>query len=176
MAILYKQNIYDKSNILQCKRLIISIKDEESKNLFAAVSPTAVGFTPDKVAIIDNMDGSYTLETELIYKSKDGRTFVIPKGFKTDFGSIPRIFWIIPGFQPIGSKMDLGYILHDFCYEKHRLGQDVTRNRKDADDLLEEAGDIMEINWTVRHTIWSGVRIGGWWAWSHNSNTSIPQE
>lgn len=41
---------------------------------------------------------------------------VVPKGFVTDFASIPRALWAVPGFSPSGPLL-WGAILHDFGYQ-----------------------------------------------------------
>lgn len=46
----------------------------------------------------------------------DGLQIIIPQGFETDFASIPRLFWAIPGFSPDGPLL-WGAILHDFGYQ-----------------------------------------------------------
>lgn len=42
------------------------------------------------------------------------RGYTVPKGFKTDLGSIPRIFWSVVGPQEIAR----GAILHDWLYDQ----------------------------------------------------------
>jgi len=46
----------------------------------------------------------------------DGVNIVIPQWFITDFASVPRLFWLIPGFSPYGPLLT-GSILHDFAYQ-----------------------------------------------------------
>ena len=46
----------------------------------------------------------------------DGFPIVIPKGFVTDFASIPRLMWSIPGFSPHGVLL-CASIVHDFFYQ-----------------------------------------------------------
>lgn len=33
----------------------------------------------------------WLLESDLVYMTKDGRTITVPKGFYTDYASVPRI-------------------------------------------------------------------------------------
>ena len=57
---------------------------------------------------------------------------LIPKGYKTDFASIPRLLW--PLLPPHG-RMANAAIVHDFAYD-NRLGEDLfgeTKARKTAD-------------------------------------------
>ena len=46
----------------------------------------------------------------------DGLPIIIPKGFITDFASIPRLMWWMPGFSPHGVLL-CGSIAHDFFYQ-----------------------------------------------------------
>lgn len=53
----------------------------------------------------------------------------VPSGFLSDFGSIPRIFWIIT--HPIKYPFVRAFLLHDYCYScKSNL------SRKDSDDIF----------------------------------------
>lgn len=82
---------------------------------------------------------------------------VVPKGFKTDFASIPRGLWNI--LPPIGSY-DKAAVLHDFLYQTNGV------TRKQADDVLLEAMTVSGTSKWVRWAIYSGVRIGGWVVWN----------
>jgi hypothetical protein len=44
----------------------------------------------------------------------DGLSLTIPKGFKTDFATIPKAFWSI--LPPIG-RANLAFIIHDYLYQ-----------------------------------------------------------
>lgn len=46
----------------------------------------------------------------------DGAVIVVPIKFITDLASIPRLFWAIPGFSPLG-PLAYGAIVHDFGYQ-----------------------------------------------------------
>ena len=174
MAAIYLESIFKGSDVIG-KRYLVSNNAAPSMAYKASLTdtPPVAGFYPPKVAIVDNMDGTYVLEEDLTYIARDGSKFIVPKGFVTDFGSIPRAFWIIPGLQPIGSKMDLGYILHDYLHEMHRAGKELV-DRATADSLLEEAGEVMDVGWLVCHTVWFGVRMGGWYAWGHGTASKLP--
>lgn len=56
------------------------------------------------------------LTEDWIITLDDGLQLVVPKGFITDLASVPRIFWLIPGFSPFGLLLE-GSILHDFGYQ-----------------------------------------------------------
>lgn len=57
----------------------------------------------------------YKLTTDLILTTRFG-VIIVPAGFITDFASIPRVFWSIPGFSPSG-PLAVAAILHDFAYQ-----------------------------------------------------------
>ena len=113
-------------------------------------------------------DGKYwRLEKEFEYRigSLDSNQFVIvPKGFITDFASIPKFLW----FLPCWAKFNKAPILHDYLYRTRRImGDKITRKR--ADDIFLEA---MLVEWRYRrsrHSVawieYLAVRILGWQTW-----------
>lgn len=102
----------------------------------------------------------------------DGKEWVdVPAGFVTDFGSIPRPLWSLPGLSPFG-KYRRAYAVHDKLYVAPvlRIGNLRVRviDRDEADHILLEALEVLGANWLVRRTIWAGVRTGGWVAWNRH--------
>jgi len=92
------------------------------------------------------------------YSALLGREVVVPKGFVTDFASVPRlpfIYWFT------GGTADAPAVLHDWFYRTNT--EDITRKTTDA--LLAEAMDARGY-WRVRTwSMWAGVRIGGYWSY-----------
>lgn len=97
------------------------------------------------------------------YDKKD-TYIIVPSGFKTNFGSIPRIIQAF--FSP--TKF-LAYVLHDFLYSNDCkiIFQDEFEThiypytRKQADQIMGEAIKV-EWGWFLeRHLIYLWVRI--WW-------------
>lgn len=82
---------------------------------------------------------------------------VVPKGFKWDGGSVPRIFWNI--VDPWGSASK-AYLLHDWLYSTQQ------RSRLVSDAILMEAMEVLGVGLIKRKLIFRGVRIGGWVAWA----------
>lgn len=82
---------------------------------------------------------------------------VIPKGFVTDFASIPRLFWNL--ISPTGLG-DVGPIKHDWKY-RNGLG---TRADADYGFLLDMIAD--NIPWGKRIVAYYGVRLFGWRSWN----------
>ncbi len=107
--------------------------------------------------------------------------FKIPKGFKTDFASIPRIFWTF--IAPEDQSILIPSIIHDFVYSNHKIkGYDlckkdmcnVTENithlftRKQADLILREKMKSFGAGIIKRNLVYIGVRLGGWLFWNKN--------
>ncbi|MDD5353264.1 MAG: DUF1353 domain-containing protein [Candidatus Omnitrophica bacterium] len=68
-------------------------------------------------------------------KSKFSRTYIsVPKGFITDFASIPSIFFFLPKW----AKFNKCPVLHDYLYQQGTI-QDKDITRKQADDIFYEA-------------------------------------
>lgn len=87
---------------------------------------------------------------------------VIPRWFRTNFWSIPRILRFL--FNPVKY---ISYLLHDYWYSKNAFiciweyeARDFTR--EEADLILLEALNV-EWAWTIeKFCIYFWVRIGGW--------------
>jgi len=113
---------------------------------------------------------------ELIIKYLNGRSFelvepfkyyvgeelsneviIVPKGFKTDFASIPRVFWTIIG-SPIG-KYGKAAVIHDYLYYTKRYP------RKRADQIFYEAMGVLKVDQWRRRSMFMAVRIAGWIPW-----------
>lgn len=77
-------------------------------------------------------------------------------GFRTDFASIPRIFWAI--ISPV-DKHGKAAVLHDFLYAE------ALYSRKRSDEIFLEAMDVLGVNDTKKYIMYYMVRIFGWYAW-----------
>lgn len=82
--------------------------------------------------------------------------FLIPKGFETDFASVPKSFWNI--LPPLGRHNNAA-LLHDWLYVKN-IG-----TRKRADELFLEVMLCDGVRKVSAYVMYWGVRIGGgrWW-------------
>lgn len=87
-----------------------------------------------------------------------GREVVVPKGFVTDFASVPRlpfIYWFT------GNTASAPAVLHDWFYRTNT--EDITRASADA--ILAEAMEARGY-WKIRSWfMWAGVRVGGYWSY-----------
>ena len=86
---------------------------------------------------------------------------IVPKGFNTDFASIPKIFWTMIG-SPARGKYRKGAVIHDYLYA---LG---IVPRKTCDDILYECMISDGVPLLKAYLIYSAVRIGGYWSYKHN--------
>ena len=79
---------------------------------------------------------------------------LVPRGFVTDLGSVPRMFWWLVSPEEIIH----GAIVHDYLY-RNQIGR-----RTAADRLLYRSARryIGPFRATV---VWLGVRFGGYFTW-----------
>ena len=99
----------------------------------------------------------FRVDGKFLYGSnKQGSIFQVPDGYKTDFASIPRIFWTVLG-HPAGKHRDAA-VVHDYlCTSKI-----VPRNISDA--VFEEGMSELGVNVVRRKVYWAGVRTY-WLLW-----------
>jgi len=87
-------------------------------------------------------------------------SIVVPQGFTTDFASVPRLLWsLFPKWGTYGNAA----VIHDYLY----FEQNTTR--KEADDILLEAMEVLEVSSWQKWPIYWGVRLGGFVTWYLNS-------
>ena len=100
----------------------------------------------------------WKVEREFTYRigTEEGKGVTIPKGFETDFASVPRMFWLI--FPPDG-KYTQAAVLHDYMYFRHLY------TRKRCDIIFLEAMKVLKVGWLQRKTIYYAVRVGAWYGW-----------
>ena len=88
------------------------------------------------------------------YPSKE--VITIPKGFETDFASVPRIFWLF--ISPI-DKHAKAAVVHDYCYVY------APYDRKRCDEIFLEAIKVLGVPKWKQHCLYYGVRIFSGLAW-----------
>ena len=79
-------------------------------------------------------------------------SYVIPKGFRTDLASVPKLFWSI--LPPIGQWMTAS-IIHDYLY------QEKTLTRKQADKELYKYMIYYNVKIPIALLIYISVRLFG---------------
>jgi len=101
-----------------------------------------------------------TLASELVYYSELlGTTVVVPIGFPTDLGSIPKV---LQGIFPKDGKATYGYVVHDYLYKYGMVSRDL------SDDVLEEAMEVLGVSAWRRKCVRFGLKVGGWKAWNEH--------
>lgn len=107
-------------------------------------------------------DDEWLLFRPLVYSSdRLKRIITVPRGFVTDFASVPRlpfIFWLA------GGKATKAAVVHDFLYRKSGV------TRADADHVFAEAMAVTGQAAWRRGLMWAGLRIGGWAAYKRAEN------
>lgn len=91
----------------------------------------------------------------------------VPKGFVTDFASVPRIFW---QFLPRDGKYTYPAIIHDYLY----WVQD--RPRESADEIFRISMKEFSLDPIVINAVYWGVRAGGGIAWKNNAAAKVRGE
>jgi hypothetical protein len=97
----------------------------------------------------------YRLNKALIYESAFRGQIVIPKGFETDFASVPRVPII---YMMWGDRAHREAVLHDYLY---RIDADPRLNRTECDGMFREAMISRGQPFYIYNPMWAGVRIGG---------------
>lgn len=107
-------------------------------------------------------DGEYwVLGNDLVFSIRQtGQRIVVPRGFVTDFASVPRIFWT---FFPKHGEYTRAAIVHDFLYWQQKC------SREQADELFDIVMEASEVDSTTRFTIYAAVRVWGDDAWEENA-------
>lgn len=105
--------------------------------------------------IVSPLDDGRTWELieEFYYHKDDKTSFEIPKGFKTDFASIPRFLWVF--ISPTG-KHDKAAVLHDYLYRTRKV------TRRDADMLFLEGMTVQKVASWRKYSMFIAVRLFGW--------------
>lgn len=85
---------------------------------------------------------------------------MVPRGFVTDFASVPRIFWT---FFPKHGEYTRAAIVHDYLYWQQAC------TREQADELFDIVMEDSEVDSTSRFTIYAAVRVWGDDAWEENT-------
>lgn len=75
----------------------------------------------------------YQLGEDLIYLDENNELYLVPKGFKTDWATIPRFLWFIT--SPVDDAR-LSATLHDWNYS---LKGSTGISRKKSDELFKES-------------------------------------
>lgn len=105
---------------------------------------------------------SWALLEDVVYRIGSSEiSLTVPRGFVTDFASIPQLFWST-GLAPDG-RYSKAALIHDYLYWTQRC------TRRQADNILLIAMKESEVGRAARTLIYGAVRLGGAGAWSANA-------
>jgi len=114
--------------------------------------------TPLLVKVDDSGRIFELLENFSFYRTgKEEETITVPKGFLTDFASIPQFAWSI--YPPLG-KYGKAAVIHDWLYKQ--AGLQGHYKRKDCDDIFLDGMTVLGVSFISRHIIYNMVRLFGW--------------
>lgn len=113
----------------------------------------------DPLDLRDNGDETFSLLSRFRYHVGEigsGEVIDVPPSFKTDFASIPRLFWnIIPPYGKHGKAA----VIHDYLY---RTGGYFGRySRKRCDEIFLEAMRVLGVGAFKAGIMFRAVRIFG---------------
>lgn len=118
---------------------------------------------------------TYTREPILSWRAKErawvveapftaiwqGRSVKVPMGFRTDLASVPQLLRsLIP---QVGRHIQPA-IVHDILYRHPWVREGITRSM--ADQMFLDGMETVGVGWFRRWSMYSGVRAGGWAAWT----------
>jgi hypothetical protein len=107
--------------------------------------------------------GNWILQSPVIYElGKKTHVVIVPRGFVTDFASIPKPLQILRGILPTSDRYGVAALVHDYLYWR----QDCTREQ--ADNIMEIAMMQAGVSLLERKVIREGVRQFGQSAWDAN--------
>lgn len=85
-----------------------------------------------------------------------GEAIRVPRGFETDFASVPRLFWrVFPALGPWAKAA----VVHDYLYATGGLAGRYSRARCDA--IFAEAMGVLKVAGWKRAFMHAAVRVGG---------------
>lgn len=106
-------------------------------------------------------EGEYLLERDMDYKYTTENltlTIKVPKGFVTDFASIPSfLFWLIKKDGPIL----IPAVLHDYLYATNLLNKTV------SDSLFFQLMETYKVSKLKRHLVFLAVLLLGRRSWNN---------
>ena len=104
------------------------------------------------VRVID--EKFWELERDLVYEGNQDH-FRVPTDFRTDFASVPRMFWWL---IPRHGRYTEAAVLHDYLCGLATKG---TFSRCDADGIFRRVLKELGVGYLRRRLMWAAVRWGG---------------
>lgn len=98
----------------------------------------------------------FKLDAPFVYEIDSegmGLEVVVPRGYLTDFASIPRFFW--RAFPPTGPYRRAA-VIHDWLYSSRACSRAI------ADAVFLDAMNSLGVPWWPRIPVYLAVRCFGW--------------
>jgi len=135
----------------------------QALTLFAAAAVLAGCATPPAPTVRPFGDNKFWVTVEAIEYviGTTNERIVIPKGFVTDFASIPQPLWSL-GLSPHG-QYSRAALIHDYLY----WAQPCTREQSDR--LLVIAMKESKVATFDEFLVYQGVNVGGGGPWNENA-------
>lgn len=125
-----------------------------------------------KPLIVKYLDGKrWELVEEFSYHvgiKSSPEIITVPKGFITDFASIPRLFWRVIGHP--AEKYGKAAVIHDYLYSEQQ-----TYTRKRSDEIFYEAMEVLKVPFWKRWAMYHSVRTWGWIPWHRHRKLYLPK-
>ena len=111
----------------------------------------------------------WVLVEDFYIELSNGYVALIPKGYWTDFASVPRVLKVV--FDHLG-KGSPAYVLHDYMYNfggyktengDHRINKRVSRKRADK-EMAYQMRKYGESKFKIMK-FYTAVRLFGWFGW-----------
>lgn len=107
-----------------------------------------------ELIVTEHDEMHWKLVEELRYRGNE-HLFVVPKGFVTDFASVPRPLWsLIPTY----GRYTKAAVLHDYL---SRFPNEADINRCDADGIFRKVMHELGVGYVRRRMMWAAVRWAG---------------
>ena len=103
----------------------------------------------------------------------DWHVIIAPRGFTTDFASIPRALWWL--YPPYGDTWGMAAVIHDYLYATQLL-EEWQFPRKWADQMFLEGMIVLGANWFRRTVMYQAVRLCAGAAWKKHGERIADEE
>jgi hypothetical protein len=113
-----------------------------------------------KVGENDKDEPIWELHEDFVWKA-DGtdKTITVPKGFQTDFASVPRLPL---AYVACGNTAHEAAVIHDYLYRK---GAKPNLTRENVDKVFLAIMEEMKMSWWRREAMYRAVRAGAGFMW-----------
>jgi hypothetical protein len=108
------------------------------------------------ISLREDSDTVYVLNDNLIYESDIVGRIVVPRGFQTDFASVPRIPIV---YMLFGDRAHREAVIHDALY---RIDYPGNISFNSANRVFLEAMKVRGKPFYIRWPMYIGVCTGGW--------------